>query len=83
MKTLYYVKSYAWDYNHEEYFPMKSVYYSTFQKAKEQYDAVKCDSDHPQIEIHRETLDGILTVEDVRVLMKESMEYGVEETIGE
>lgn len=86
-KEFYYVKWYKWDSEEQDYNVCESTYhYDTFEEAKKYYDKLVCDADKPQIEIHKETLEGTdwrwgKCVEDRRVLMKESMEYGVEETI--
>ena len=81
--TIYYVKWYEWDYLHKEYFPLRSPDFFSFQRAKEQYDALECSDDKPQVEIHRAVVKGLVTLSIVRILMKEWMSNKVQETIGE
>lgn len=85
-KTFYYVRWRKWNEQNEEYDVCESTYhYDNFEDAKKHYDKLVCDSDKPQIEIHKEIIQGTdwrwgECVEDRRILMKESMQYGIEET---
>lgn len=85
-KTFYYVRWRKWNEQNEEYDVCESTYhYDNFEDAKKHYDKLVCDADRPQIEIHKEIIMGTdwrwgECIEDRRILMKESMQYGVEET---
>lgn len=85
-KEFYYVRWYKWDSEKQDYNVCESTYhYDTLEEAKKHYDKLVCDSDKPQIEIHKEIFAGTdwrcgECIEDKRILMKESMTHGVEDS---